>query len=269
MNSLPRSARLAFSLVELSIVLVILGLLTGGILAGQSLIRAAELRSITTQINLYTTAAQTFRDKYFAIPGDMNNATAFWGTDNVGCPNGGGSTGTCNGDGNGQIGLIASGCEAQEFWRQLARAGLIEGSYTPLTASACYDLPVLGTNIPKTKLSNVGFGIAYTANIVSNAGGSFPSNFLYTGSYGNAFYIGGNNISGVNYLQMVPAFKVEEAWNIDTKMDDGRPDLGSVTSVLLGPYNSGCATSATPGSAAYNLSNTAGSQCSLVIKSGL
>ncbi|PZP83692.1 MAG: type II secretion system protein, partial [Azospirillum brasilense] len=55
-----------FSLVELSIVLVILGLLTGGILGGQSLIRAAELRTISTDANRYITAAQTFRDKYFA-----------------------------------------------------------------------------------------------------------------------------------------------------------------------------------------------------------
>lgn len=68
----------AFSLVELSIVLVILGLLTGGILAGQNLIRAAELRSVTTQLQQYQTALQTFRNKYFALPGDMTKATDFW-----------------------------------------------------------------------------------------------------------------------------------------------------------------------------------------------
>ena len=66
-----------FSLVELSIVLVILGLLIGGILTGQSLIRAAELRSVTTQYQGYVTAVNTFRDKYFALPGDMPNAIDF------------------------------------------------------------------------------------------------------------------------------------------------------------------------------------------------
>ena len=71
--------RLAFSLVELSIVLVILGLLTGGILTGQSLIRAAEMRSIVTELQRYQTAARSFQDKYFALPGDMRNATDFWG----------------------------------------------------------------------------------------------------------------------------------------------------------------------------------------------
>ena len=68
-----------FSLVELSIVLVILGLLTGGILGGQALIRAAELRAATTESQRYLAAINSFRDKYFALPGDMAIATRFWG----------------------------------------------------------------------------------------------------------------------------------------------------------------------------------------------
>lgn len=67
-----------FSLVELSIVLVILGLLTGGILAGQSLIRASELRSVSTELQRYSSAIYSFRDQYMALPGDMLNATSFW-----------------------------------------------------------------------------------------------------------------------------------------------------------------------------------------------
>ena len=74
-----------FSLVELSIVLVILGLLTGGILAGQSLIRASELRAVSTEFQRYVAAVNTFRDKYFMLPGDMSNATAFWGEDAAQC----------------------------------------------------------------------------------------------------------------------------------------------------------------------------------------
>ena len=61
----------AFSLVELSIVLVILGLLVGGVLSGQALIQAAQLRAVSEEYTKYTTAALTFRDKYLATPGDM------------------------------------------------------------------------------------------------------------------------------------------------------------------------------------------------------
>src|SRR5690606_1501704 len=95
-----------FSLVELSIVLVILGLLTGGILGGQSLIKAAELRSVATERQQWQIAINSFKGKYRALPGDMPNATAFWGV----AANGGGGAGcaqfistgteTCDGNGN-------------------------------------------------------------------------------------------------------------------------------------------------------------------------
>ena len=115
-----------FSLVELSIVLVILGLLTGGILTGQSLIRAAELRSVTTEFQKYQTAAMTFRDRYFALPGDMRNATDFWGAmTNCGAASPAGTgTQTCNGNGNGSIDTAtASGRTGENFgfWRQLVK----------------------------------------------------------------------------------------------------------------------------------------------------
>ena len=90
-----------FTLVELSIVLVILGLLVGGVLSGQSLIRAAELRSITAQQQRFVTSINAFRDKYFALPGDMTNAQSFWGVANA-TPStcystAGTGTQTCNG----------------------------------------------------------------------------------------------------------------------------------------------------------------------------
>jgi prepilin-type N-terminal cleavage/methylation domain-containing protein len=72
--------RHGLSMVELSIVLFIFGLLTGSILDGQSLIKAAEPRSLRTDISLYQSALFAFRDKYMALPGDMTNATSFWGT---------------------------------------------------------------------------------------------------------------------------------------------------------------------------------------------
>ena len=145
-NRFPHTRKNAFSLVELSIVLVILGLLVGGVLSGQSLIRASELRSASTQFAQYRAAAYTFRDKYFALPGDMPNATAFWqsaggtGADATCIAAQTSATPACNGNGDG---LISGGgsepvAHGERFmaWKHLANAGLVEGSYTGKTMGA-------------------------------------------------------------------------------------------------------------------------------------
>lgn len=68
--------RKGFSLVELSIVLVILGLLVGGVLAGKDLIRSAAVKSQISQFSEVAIAARAFKDKYFALPGDLAEPTA-------------------------------------------------------------------------------------------------------------------------------------------------------------------------------------------------
>jgi prepilin-type N-terminal cleavage/methylation domain-containing protein len=225
MDSIYRK-QTAFSLVELSIVLVILGLLVGGVLSGQALIRASEMRSITAQANQYRAAIYSFRDKYFAIPGDMANATSFWGQAGTGysgaCPGTSATpstdTGTCNGDGNGGIGLVGGTYqESFRFWQQLANAGLIEGSYTGTTSSAAattYKITI-GVNVPRAKVSGTGYSIQNYGTQTSN-----PNYF--DGEYGHVFWIGSDNgtyTAGVSFLP-------EEAWNIDTKLDDGKPSMG-------------------------------------------
>ena len=221
----------AFSLVELSIVLVILGLLVGGVLSGQSLIRAAELRAVSSEYSRYFTATQTFRDKYFALPGDMTNATAFWGTMATGtCPNATAGTGTqtCNGDGDGQIDQPAAASQTGEafgFWKQLANAGLIEGTYTGIAGSARFDDAQINQNVPRSRLSNAGWSAAYL--------GTQPilEQVYIEGQYGNLLFFGGEDSS--NQYTWSPALAPEEAWNIDTKVDDGRPGLGRVRAMEL------------------------------------
>ena len=214
-----------FSLVELSIVLVILGLLTGGILAGQSLIRASELRAVSTEYQRYITAAQSFRDKYFAIAGDMPTATKFWGDDNAVCPDAAianGTPGTCNGNGNGlvRIGSLEP-YEQHRMWQQLALAGLIEGSYTGTPGPAGASHVVVGQNAPRSKLSNSGWGIEAYPDYAGDGG-------WYAFKYGNVLTFGAQ---GATENPTNAALTPEEAWNIDTKLDDGRPAYGKVLAI--------------------------------------
>src|ERR1700753_1764982 len=65
-----------FTLIELSIVLVIIGLIVGGILTGQDLIKSAEQRATLAQVEKYNTAVNTFRNKFGGIPGDLAYTTA-------------------------------------------------------------------------------------------------------------------------------------------------------------------------------------------------
>jgi prepilin-type N-terminal cleavage/methylation domain-containing protein len=259
---LPPTAKQAFSLVELSIVLVILGLLIGGILSGQSLIRAAELRAVSTEYARYFTSAQTFRDKYFALPGDMNNATAFWNTA-ASCPGTNttpsSSALTCNGDGNGIIDISATSQEHFRFWQHLANAGLIEGSYTGVTDSASSPLfATLNKNVPGSKLSRAGWYALHGWGEVPAADTN-----LFEGSYGAIYLFGA---PGGNYTEG-PVLKAEEAWNIDTKSDDGKPGLGKIR---IFERHTNChdgGVQATPiaTTANYALNSTISDACTLVI----
>lgn len=216
-----------FSLVELSIVLVILGLLTGGILAGQNLIRAAELRSVSTDIDKMTAAVYTFRDKYFALPGDMRNATQFWGrassathcvTNSAAAVD---ATGSCDGDGDGIVedpAAASQNGERYHLWRQLTNAGLIEGNYTGVAGTGGPG-HTTADNSPKSKISIALYTMA-TGGAVSGHSAIFDRTIT-----GLAIQFGGAHASAGN---RVPVLTPEECWNIDTKKDDGKPAQGKV-----------------------------------------
>lgn len=265
------STKSGFSLVELSIVLVILGLLVGGVLGGQALIRASELRSITLDRDKYISAIRTFKDKYHSLPGDMANATQIWGaahatpatcinTVSVG-------NATCNGNGDGRVGdfsgsVCATVCNYETFrmWQQLAAAGMIEGNYTGtgVTALPATYYARVGYNIPASKVPSAGF-LMFWVGSFSNAG-------WYNSNYNNLFVYGAVLFDNWTYG---PIITTQEAWSIDNKSDDGRPSSGNIMSFKPGSGdNANCATSDTASIAEYKLSYS-GNACSLLLKTGI
>lgn len=251
--------RHGFSLVELSIVLVILGLLTGGILAGQSLIRAAELRGIVTQHNNILAATRTFRDKYMALPGDFANATQFWGTATH-CPGAynqpSTTAATCNGDGDGLVEYydVATSHELHRFWQHLANAGLIEGSYTGVqTSSASVRSYASGINAPSTKISNSVVSIGSYGNRTSG------DPYWWQGNYDNQLIM---SLAADSNGYGVAMLRPDDMWNIDMKLDDGRPAQGKIRSYRKN-FHTSCTTTNVEATSEYDLTGST-IACSLI-----
>ena len=120
-----------FTLIELAIVLVIIGLLLGGVLRGQELINSAKVKNMANDFRKIPTIIYQYQDKFRALPGDDKAAQEHVG-----------ATAT-NGDGNGTIAGVysATSGESFQFWQQVRLANLDVGStdtgaasYTPTNA---------------------------------------------------------------------------------------------------------------------------------------
>lgn len=236
-----------FTLIELSVVLVVLALLTGGILGGQALISAAELRAVATEHSKFTTAIHAFDSKYDALPGDMKDATSYWGN----AQNGG--TGgectftytaytdgrqTCNGDNNG----IVENDEAFRFWQHLANAGLIEGTYTGTQGSAGATHWEIGVNAPPSAAKNAGWSSLHTSTGASIL-------WSYMDVPVEAVYLGGQDPTNIT---RVAVFSSSDLWSIDKKMDDGKPGTGLLRTRLWDPCSTATARTQHP-TAEYDL----------------
>jgi prepilin-type N-terminal cleavage/methylation domain-containing protein len=130
-----------FTLVELSIVMVIIGLIVAGITSINAFRARAKLRSLIVELETYRGAFEEFKDRYQAVPGDMINATDYW-------------SGATNGNGDG---LMGGNAEIVGAWNHIGAtgSGILKESYTGT-------LPIaVGTSVPASK-SIDGGGFLYS-----------------------------------------------------------------------------------------------------------
>ena len=177
-----------FTLIEIAIVLVIIGLLLGGILKGQELINSARVKNLASDFRNIPVFIYGYQDKFKALPGDDKNAAAHVGT----------ATFTPGaGDGNGLIGgnwndpKTATTSESVLFWQHVRAAGLAPGP-TDLTAGDFEPNNALGGRI----------GIQSAK----------PFTTMNSGTY----FICSEGISG------------KFAKQLDSQLDDGAPDTGAM-----------------------------------------
>lgn len=202
-----------FTLIELSIVLVIIGLIVAGVTAGQSLIRAAEINAAVQDFKKYETAINAFQLKYDYYPGDMPDAYDYFGSTCGTDQDANASADGCNGNGDNTLNYIAC-CSANErlnAWRHLAEAELVP-------------------RLPKRKPLSASERTEYGEGQQAAAGVNFPVSTMnddagfYLGAVGTTRLAGEGNFHQADN----PSMLATEAKAIDEKMDDGIPDSGVI-----------------------------------------
>lgn len=128
-----KSQQSGFTLVEIAIVLVIIGLLLGGVLKGQELINSAKVKNLSNDFRAIPTFVYAYQDKYRALPGDDRAADAHIG---VAAASNGNGDGRIQGDWNAAPAGGACAAESCNFWLHVRTANLATG--TPNPASADY-----------------------------------------------------------------------------------------------------------------------------------
>ena len=188
MNTLHRQN--GFTLIEIAIVLVIIGLLLGGVLKGQELINTARVRAMNNTVDGITAAWFSFQDRYRAFPGDYLDAQSQ--VNLPGAPQGG--------DGNGLVDTIN---ESGRVWVHLEAAGYLTGGYTNDAATVAADAYDCAPTVCPDNGFGSGMNLAYGAMVQTGAA--------------NAHEL----ISG----RGIP---VEVIAELDRKVDDGSPDSGAM-----------------------------------------
>jgi prepilin-type N-terminal cleavage/methylation domain-containing protein len=205
-----------FTLVELSIVLVIIGLIVGGVVGGQALIASARIGAQVQQLNQHETAYRAFQLQYDAIPGDMIDASDYW-------------AGATNGDGNNRITDSANSAhsipnENLAFFEHLSLAKIIPETYI--------NVWTLGQGYPALEI-NKGKGMIAGGQIYNGISSSYQiSQSEVDKQHIAALYLNVARPTAVasQYNDGSGVMTPSSAKNIDKKMDDGVARTGKFLS---------------------------------------
>ena len=190
----PPGKQSGFTLIEIAIVLVIIGLLLGGVLKGQELINTARVRALNNNVDGITSAWFSFSDRYRAFPGDY--ASADKNLPNI----------THKGDGNG---IVDTAQERSLVWSHLQAAGYITGSFPDPTGTAL----TIADNEYACKVSQCpdnGFGQGMVVN------------------YGALQQSAGTSTADSHELLSGRAIPSDVLAELDRKVDDGTASAGSM-----------------------------------------
>ncbi|MAZ80486.1 MAG: hypothetical protein CMP18_01725 [Rickettsiales bacterium] len=211
-----KKSRSAFSLIELSVVLIIIGLLIAGITGGASLIRGSELRAISAEARGFGVAVRAFHTQYNALPGDFDKAVFDASKDELG-----------NNDGFIQYINSDSKPEGLEAWKDLFAIGaIVDDTIYTNTANAKITIgdaqSVTDTQIPSSKLKNSGWVFDNWPHDNQNAVLLINKT---TSTSTTAGMLKDDSTASVGFSGTIsPA----DAFSIDEKLDDGLPVLGEI-----------------------------------------
>ncbi len=189
-----------FTLVEIAIVLVIIGLLLGGILKGQEMITQAKIKNALADFSGISAAYYGYQDRYRAIPGDDPNAATRWTTPTVATS--GNGNGVVEGSYNAPCTTAPTGTESCLWWDDLRRAGFVAGS---------------GSSQPFNAFTGL-------IGVQTGDGAASPNTKPVLGGFAGLIVCSAN----------IPD-KVAIA--LDTQMDDGTPGNGTVRAILQAAPN--------------------------------
>jgi prepilin-type N-terminal cleavage/methylation domain-containing protein len=197
----------AFTLIELSIVISIIGFLIVGVVSINALFKHSIILTTIKDLQTYISAVNNFSSIYGNLPGDIDNATMVFGSTDKN----GNTINNGNGDGligsPSTIGLIANQ-EVYSAFQELSLLQLIKGNFN---GSATTANP--GINLPLSSYGNKSIYYINTSNL------GVYSNF-------NSLVLSGASNAGWNNYVV----KVSDAYGIDVKIDDGIPLTGNIIS---------------------------------------